>query len=286
MLKIHSLFDHSTHTASHVVYCQQSGHCAIIDPVLDLDPLAWHTHTQQADKIIHFVQTQQLAVQWILETHVHADHLTAASYIKSQLGGQIGIGNQVTQVQEIFKGLFNAGDEFHTDGQQFDHLFADGDTFPLGDFNFTVIHTPGHTPACVSYTIDDAVFVGDTLFMPDYGTARCDFPGGDASDLYQSIQRLYQLSDDTRVFLCHDYLPEGREQFTWETTIGAQKQHNIHIQADTSKDTFVTFRQQRDETLTLPELIMPSIQVNMRAGELPPAEDNGIQYLKFPLNRL
>lgn len=286
MLKVHSFFDANTNTATHIAYCSKTRASVIIDPVLDLDPISWHTQNSSAQEIVHYVHEHQLKVKGILETHIHADHLTAAPYLKQQLGGQTYIGNQITQVQRVFKELFNAEPEFATDGRQFDHLLADGDTFELGLLTGRVIHTPGHTPACVSYYIDDAIFVGDTLFMPDYGTARCDFPGGDAAMLYHSIQKLYTLDDDTRMFLCHDYLPEGRTQYQWQTTVGQQKAENIHIRPETTEQEFVQFRTSRDATLTLPKLIMPSVQINMRAGAFPPKEQNGIQYLKFPLNRL
>ncbi|CAG8999427.1 MAG: putative metallo-hydrolase [Candidatus Celerinatantimonas neptuna] len=286
MLNVHSLFDSNTNTVTHIAYCSQTRDCVVIDPVLDLDPLNWHTQENSARQIVHYVHEHKLNVRGILETHVHADHLTAAPYLKEQLGGQTYIGNQITQVQRLFKGLFNAEPEFATDGHQFDHLLADGDTFELGHLTGHVIHTPGHTPACVSYYIDDAVFVGDTLFMPDYGTARCDFPGGDALTLYHSIQKLYTLPDETRMFLCHDYLPKGRTHYRWETTVGQQKAENIHIRPETTAEEFVQFRTSRDATLSLPKLIVPSVQINMRAGEFPPEEENGTRYLKFPLNRL
>lgn len=286
MLNVHSFFDSNTNTVTHIVYCSHNRDCVIIDPVLDLDPLNWHTQENSAKQVIDYIHEHKLNVQGILETHVHADHLTAAPYLKKQLGGQTYIGDQITQVQRVFKGLFNAEPEFTTDGHQFDHLLADGDTFQLGQLTGQVIHTPGHTPACVSYYIDDAVFVGDTLFMPDYGTARCDFPGGDASTLYRSIQKLYALPDETRMFLCHDYLPKGRTQYQWETTVGQQKSENIHIRPETTEEEFVQFRTSRDAMLSLPKLIVPSVQINMRAGEFPPEEENGTQYIKFPLNRL
>jgi glyoxylase-like metal-dependent hydrolase (beta-lactamase superfamily II) len=286
MLNVQSFFDPDTHTVTHVASCSETMECMIIDPVLDLDPLSWHTQPESVQQVVDYVNDNQLKVIGILETHVHADHLSAAPYLKQQLGGTTYIGDQITSVQRVFKGLFNAEPEFATDGHQFDHLFTDGETFKLGNLTGRVIHTPGHTPACVSYYIDDAVFVGDTLFMPDYGTARCDFPGGDAATLYHSIQRLYELPDDTRMFLCHDYLPKGRSEFRWETTVGAQKAHNVHIHADTSEEEFVQFRTSRDANLSLPKLIVPSVQINMRAGELPPEEENGTHYLKFPLNRL
>ncbi len=285
MLVVQSFFDSQTFTASHVAHCSETGQCAIIDPVLTLDPLSWHTDPSPAQHIVDYIRAQQLTVRWILETHVHADHLTAAPWLKAQLGGQIAIGSQITAVQALFGAVFNAGAQFATDGRQFDRLFDDGDQVALGALNIQVLHTPGHTPACVSYLIDDAVFVGDTLFMPDYGTARCDFPGGDAATLYRSIQRLLTLPDATRMYLCHDYLSPQRQQYCWQTSVAAQRD-NIHLQACRDEAAFVAFRHQRDATLSLPRLIVPSVQVNMRAGELPPAEENGTHYLKFPLNRL
>ncbi len=260
--------------------------CVIIDSVLDYDPASGRTKTQSAEEIVAFVREQQLTVAWLLETHVHADHLSAAPYLKQQLGGQLAIGAQITTVQKVFSEIFNAEPQFANDGSQFDRLLSEGDTLEFGGLSVQVMHTPGHTPACLSYVIGDAVFVGDTLFMPDYGTARCDFPGGDARTLYASIQRLFELPDATRVFLCHDYKAPGRDEHCNESTIATERQHNIHVREGISADEFVAMRIARDATLSMPTLILPSVQVNMRAGELPPAEDNGVRYLKIPLNTL
>jgi glyoxylase-like metal-dependent hydrolase (beta-lactamase superfamily II) len=251
--------------------------------VLDYDPKSGMTSTASADALIAWVKGEALTVDWILETHVHADHLSAAPYLQAALGGQTAIGSAVTVVQSVFKGLFNAEDSFAIDGSQFDVLFDDGATFAIGDLTCTVIHTPGHTPACVSYYVGDALFVGDTLFAPDFGTARCDFPGGDAKVLFQSVQKLLALPAETRVFLCHDYMPGGREVIL-ETSIGAERANNIHVHEGVEEAAFVAMRSARDATLSMPVLILPSVQVNMRAGELPPAEANGMRYLKIPLN--
>ena len=283
-VSIQAFFDEATFTASYVVADPRTQHCAIIDPVWDYDPNSGRTRTESADAILAFVSSHNLHVEWILETHVHADHLTAAGYLHAELGGCLGIGRYISQVQQTFARLFNAESEFARDGSQFDQLFQDNEKFHIGELEVTAWHTPGHTPACLSYLIDDAVFVGDTLFMPDYGTARCDFPGGDARTLYQSIQRLMSLPDSTRMFLCHDYKAEGRDEFCWETTVGEQKKHNVHIHQGVSEDDFVAMRTQRDTTLGLPQLMLPSVQVNMRAGQLPPPEPNGVSYLKIPLN--
>ncbi len=236
--------------------------------------------------MIAFVREHGLDVEWVLETHVHADHLSAAPYLKQQLGGTLGIGREITVVQDVFGKIFNAGTEFQRDGSQFDRLFADGDRFTLGSIEARAIHTPGHTPACMTYVIGDAAFVGDTLFMPDYGTARCDFPGGDARQLYHSIRKLFALPDATRLFLCHDYKAPGRDEFRWETTVGEEKRHNVHVHDGISEDAFVAMRTARDKTLDMPKLILPSVQVNMRAGQMPPAEGDGKRYLKIPLDTL
>lgn len=281
-----TFFDPATYTYSYVVRDPASQSCVIIDSVLDYDPASGRTNTQSAEDIVAFVREQQLTVEWLLETHVHADHLSAAPYLKQQLGGQLAIGAQITTVQKVFAEIFNAEPQFATDGSQFDRLLSEGDTLSFGGLFVQVMHTPGHTPACLSYVIGDAVFVGDTLFMPDYGTARCDFPGGDARTLYASIQRLFELPDATRVFLCHDYKAPGREEHCNESTIAAEREHNIHVREGISEDEFVAMRTARDTTLSMPTLILPSVQVNMRAGELPPAEDNGVRYLKIPLNAL
>ena len=283
---VEPFFDPNTFTCSYVVSDPVSRHCAIIDPVLDYDPASGRTRHQHADKMLAYVHQQQLQTEWLLETHVHADHLSAAPYLQQQLGGRLAIGAGITLVQETFGQLFNAGSGFATDGSQFDHLFHDGERFQLGTLSAEALHTPGHTPACISYRIGDAVFVGDTLFMPDYGTARCDFPGGDAATLYRSIQKLFALPDDTRLFLCHDYKAPGRDHYAWQTTVGEQRQHNVHVRDGISEQAFVSLRRARDATLAMPALMLPSVQVNMRGGQLPAAEDNGVRYLKIPLNTL
>lgn len=283
---VKAFFDPDTSTVSYVVSDPATKQCAIIDSVLDYNPNAGTTDTGSADQIIDYVREQGLAVQWLLETHVHADHLSAAPYLQEKVGGRLAIGSHIRTVQETFAKVFNAGSEFQRDGSQFNQLFADGDTFRIGDIEARAMHTPGHTPACMTYVIGDAAFVGDTLFMPDYGTARCDFPGGDARVLYQSVQKIFALADDTRMFLCHDYLPANRSDYIWETTVAAQKRENVHIHAGVSEDEFVAMRSKRDAELDMPRLILPSVQVNMRAGHMPPAEDNGIQYLKIPVNVL
>ncbi len=284
---VEAFFDPATYTYSYVVSDPATGQCALIDSVLDYDPAAGRTSYRSADRLIAHVREQGLSVQWILETHVHADHMSAAPYLRQQLGGQLGIGEQITVVQDTFGKLFNAGPDFATDGRQFDRLFRDGEEFQVGSIKARAIHTPGHTPACMTYLIGDAAFVGDTLFMPDYGTARCDFPGGDAHAMYRSIHdKLFALPDETRVFLCHDYKAPGREEYQYQTTIGAERTGNVHINADIGEEQFVAMRQSRDATLGMPTLILPSVQVNMRAGELPPSENNGTRYLKIPLDVL
>ena len=283
---VKAFFDNDTNTVSYVVTDPQTRHCATVDSVLDYDPKAGRTHHDSARQIVAYVKQEGLTVDWLLETHVHADHLSAAPWIQQQVGGKLAIGEHIRTVQDTFGKVFNAGTEFARDGRQFDHLFADGDTYKIGNIEARAIHTPGHTPACMSHVIGDAVFVGDTLFMPDYGTARCDFPGGDARTLYQSVQKLLALPDDTRMFLCHDYLPESRSEYQWETTVGDQRRHNIHVHEGVSEQEFVSMREKRDATLDMPRLILPSVQINMRAGHLPPEEDNGISYLKIPLNAL
>ncbi|MDP9500209.1 MBL fold metallo-hydrolase [Bisgaard Taxon 45] len=282
--QVKAFFDEPTNTYSYVVHDTDTRACAIIDSVLDFDYAAGKISTNSADTIIAYIQQQQLTLEWILETHVHADHLSAAPYLQEKLGGKTGIGQHITTVQNVFGTVFNAGTEFARDGRQFNQLFHDSDRFSLGNLPVKVIHTPGHTPACVSYLIGDAVFVGDTLFMPDYGTARCDFPGGDANVLYQSVQKLLALPEETRMFLCHDYLPKNRQEYCYETTVKAQKEQNIHIHHGIAQAEFVKMRQARDATLSMPKLIMPSVQVNMRAGHLPPAEENGQVYLKVPIH--
>ena len=283
---VQAFFDEDTFTVSHVVADPASGHCIVIDSVLDYDPASGRTGRTSADKIIRYIEDQGLALQSILETHVHADHLSAAPYIQEKLGGKIGIGFNITVVQDVFGKVFNAGTEFARDGSQFDHLFQDGETFRLGSINASALHTPGHTPACMTYVIGDAAFVGDTLFMPDYGTARCDFPGGDARQLYRSIHRIFALPPETRLFMCHDYKAPGRDAFRWETTVAEERARNIHVHDGIGEDEFVAMRTQRDATLDMPRLILPSVQVNMRAGRLPPPEDNGVRYLKTPVDAL
>jgi glyoxylase-like metal-dependent hydrolase (beta-lactamase superfamily II) len=289
--QVTTFFDEATFTATHVVVEPDGSHAAIVDSVLDFDPKSGRTSTASADEVLAFVAKNGLTVDWILETHAHADHLTAAPYLKEKLGAKIGpkigIGDHITVVQETFKGVFNTGDAFRTDGSQFDHMFKDGETFSVGALEISVMHTPGHTPACVSYLAGDAVFVGDTLFMPDYGTARCDFPGGDAATLYKSIHKILSLPPETRIFLCHDYkAPPERDDYVWETTVAAERAGNIHVHEGVSEAEFVKMRSERDATLDMPVLILPSVQVNMRAGQFPPAEDNGVSYLKLPLNML
>jgi len=281
-----AFFDPATFTVSYVVREPDGSNCAIIDSVLDYDPAAGRTDTSSADAIIAFVKAQNLTVTWILESHVHADHLSAAPYLQQQVGGKIGIGDQITVVQDTFGKVFNEGTAFQRDGSQFDALFKDGDSVNIGQMRVDVMHTPGHTPACLTYVIGDAAFVGDTLFMPDFGTARCDFPGGSAENLFNSIQKILALPDETRVFVGHDYKAPGRDEFAWETTIGEQKALNIHIGAGKPLEEFVSMRQERDATLGMPRLILPSIQTNMRAGQFPEPENNGVRYLKVPVNTL
>ncbi len=272
-----------TGTWSYVVQDSSSKAAAIIDPVMDFEFRAGRTYTDYADEMLDFVRREQLEVKWILETHAHADHLSAAPYLQEHLGAPVGIGRGITAVQERFKKLFNLPDAFRTDGSQFDHLFDDGDTFAIGNLAGRVISTPGHTSDSNSFLIGDALFVGDSLFAPRFGTARCDFPGGDAGVLFDSIQKLYQLPEDTRVFLCHDYPPEGKEPIC-ETTIGEQKRGNVHVRADTGREDFVAMRNERDDSLPMPDLIIPSVQVNINTGKPMPAEDNGTAYIKVPLN--
>lgn len=284
--KVEAFFDPATYTYSYVVSDPSTHECAIIDSVLDYDPAAGRTSFASANRLIAHVRSQELKVQWLLETHVHADHLSAAPYLKRELGGKLGIGANITTVQNTFGKLFNAGTEFATDGSQFDHLFQDGETFRLGSIEARALHTPGHTPACMTYVIGDAGFVGDTLFMPDYGTARCDFPGGSAHTLYRSIRKLFSLPGETRLFMCHDYKAPGRDDYRYETTVAEERTHNVHVHQGVSEEEFVAMRSKRDATLGMPTLILPSVQVNMRAGCLPPAEDNGVRYLKIPLDAL
>ncbi len=281
-----AFFDDATNTISYIVSDPEGRSAAIVDSVLDFDYASGRTDTRSADSIIAHVQREGLVVEWILETHVHADHLSAAPYLQERLGGKIGIGEKITVVQDTFGKVFNEGTEFQRDGSQFDRLFRDGDSFHIGQMRADVMHTPGHTPACLTYVIGDAAFVGDTLFMPDFGTARCDFPGGSAEAMYDSVQRILSLPDETRIFVCHDYKAPGRDVFAWETTVGEQKAMNVHVGSGKSRDAFVAMRTARDATLGMPKLIVPSLQVNMRAGHMPPAEDDGTVFLKVPVNRL
>jgi glyoxylase-like metal-dependent hydrolase (beta-lactamase superfamily II) len=280
---IEAFFEPVTSTISYVVYDESGGACAIIDPVLDYDPKAGRTGTSSADKLISFVAAQELKVKWILETHVHADHLTSAHYLRGRLGGKIGIGAKVPAVQQIFKKIFNLGAEFAPDGSHFDHLFADNETFEVGKLNAKAIFTPGHTPADMSYQFDNAIFIGDTMFMPDLGTARADFPGGDARQLFRSIKLLLANPPETRLFMCHDYPPAGRRPY-WQNTVAEQRAHNIHVHDGVAEDQYVTMRVARDKTLGMPTLLLPSVQINVRAGKMPPPEENGVIYLKIPVN--
>jgi len=282
---VKGFFDHDTWTVTYVVYEKPGSPCAIIDSVLDYDPKSGRTSTAAADEVIAFVHANNLQVAWILETHAHADHLTAAPYLKEKLGGRTAIGANIRIVQEVFKGIFNLESSFATDGSQFDHLFAEGETFQIGQLAGEVMYLPGHTPACAGYRIGNAVFVGDTIAMPDVGTARCDFPGGDASILYQSIRKLLSLPPDTRLFMCHDYPPAGRD-VCFETTVAAEREKNIHVHDGVDEATYVDMRTTRDQGLAMPVLILPAVQVNIRAGHLPPPEQNGVSYLKIPLNAL
>jgi glyoxylase-like metal-dependent hydrolase (beta-lactamase superfamily II) len=292
-MHIESFFDPATFTFSHLLADLTTRQCALIDSVLDYDPKSGRTSTASADQLVTRVKALDLRVLWILETHVHADHLSAAPYLQKQLGGQLAIGSHITTVQNVFGKLFNAGSEFARDGSQFDRLLADGDSLQVGRLQVRAMHTPGHTPACMTYVVADpsavperqVAFVGDTLFMPDYGTARCDFPGGSASVLFQSIQKVLSLSDHTELFLCHDYPPEGREP-QCVTTVAEQKKANVHVHQGVGEAEFVAMREKRDATLSMPVLILPSVQINMRAGHMPPPEDNGQRYLKIPLNAL
>ena len=284
-VQVLGMFDPDTWTVSHVVHAGPGSACAIIDPVLDYDPKSGRTRHDSADALVAFVRSQRLRVEWILETHAHADHLTAAPYLKALLGGRTAIGDRITTVQQVFKGLFNLEPGFRTDGSQFDHLFAPDEEIRVGDLVGRAIAVPGHTPACMAYQFGDAVFVGDTLFMPDVGTARCDFPGGDARTLYASIRKLLDFPPATRLFMCHDYPPDGRA-VAFETTVAEQRAGNIHVRDGIDEERFVALRTQRDATLEMPVLILPAVQVNIRAGTFPPAEDNGVAYLKIPLNVL
>ena len=284
--EVKGFFHEPTNTVSYVVSDPATRACAVIDSVLDYDSAAGRTGTAAADEVVAYVRDQGLTCEWVLETHVHADHLSAAPYVQERLGGKLGIGNNIVVVQETFGKVFNAGTEFQRDGSQFDRLFGDGEAFALGSFSARTMHTPGHTPACMTYVIGDAAFVGDTLFMPDYGTARADFPGGSARELYRSIRKVLALPPDTRLFLCHDYKAPGRDFFAWETTVAEERVNNVHVRDGIGEDEFVAMREARDKTLTMPKLIVPSIQVNMRGGEFPEPDDNGTVYLKVPIDRL
>ncbi len=279
-----AFFDEDTFTVSYLVCDPETRRAAIIDSVLDFDQASGRTRRDSADKIIAHVENNSLKVAWILETHVHADHVSAGDYLKQKLGGRSAIGEHVTIVQNAFARIFNTGSGFSPDGRQFDRLFKDGDIFKIGNLEARVLHTPGHTPACITYVIGDAAFVGDTLFMPDYGTARCDFPGGNAAELYRSIHKLFALPPETRIFLCHDYKAPGRDAYRWETTVAEQRAKNVHIHEGISEAEFVAMRASRDKTLSMPKLILPAVQINMRAGTLPEAESNGVRYLKLPVD--
>lgn len=281
--KIIPFFDPVTSTVTYLLHADGEQACVVIDPVLDYDPKASAISTTQVERVIQYINEHQLRLELILETHAHADHLSAAFYLKKKFGARIGIGASIVQVQDAFKALFNFGAEFNADGAQFDHLYADNDSFKIGSMEFIAHHVPGHTPADMAYQLDKAIFVGDTLFMPDVGTARCDFPGGSADVLYESIQRLLDLPDDVTLYMCHDYPPAGRSP-AWQTSVGQQREMNIHIRRGVSKQEFITMRQARDRTLSMPTLIWPSLQINIRAGEMPQAENNGESYLKIPLS--
>lgn len=284
--KIEAFFDEETFTVSYVVEDPKSKRCAIVDSVLDFDPSSGRTSARSAERIVAYVRQRGLTVEWILETHVHADHLSAAPLLQKQLGGKIGIGDHVTTVQQTFGKIFHAEAEFRRDGSQFDHLFKDNETFAIGELQAKAMHTPGHTPACMTYVIGDAAFVGDTLFMPDYGTARTDFPGGDARALYHSIRKIFALPPQTRLFMCHDYKAPGRDFYAWESSVAEERAKNVHVREGVGEEDFVRMRTERDKTLAMPHLILPSVQINMRAGHLPPPEENGVSYLKLPVDAL
>ncbi|WP_374394569.1 MBL fold metallo-hydrolase [Sphingopyxis sp.] len=285
-VQVRSFFDEATFTVTHVLSDPATGKAAVIDSVLDFDPASGRTSTTSADGVIAYIREQGLEVEWLLETHAHADHLSGAPYLQEQLGGRLAIGRHILTVQEVFGKIFNEGTRFARDGSQFDQLFDDGDRFAIGSIPAIALHVPGHTPADMAYVIGDAVFIGDTLFMPDYGTARADFPGGDARVLYRSVRRLLSLPEASRLFLCHDYKAPGRDTYVWETTVAQQRRANVHIHDAVSEDEFAALREARDATLDMPRLILPSIQVNMRGGHFPEPEENGVSYLKLPLNRL
>lgn len=280
-----AFFDEPTNTISYVVQDPASNKCAVIDSVMDIDYAAGRISYGGADQIIKFIKDNELELEWLIETHVHADHLSGAPYIQGKLGGKLGIGENITIVQDVFGKVFNEGTEFQRDGSQFDQLFTDGDSYQIGNLTANIMHTPGHTPACMTHTIGNAAFVGDTLFMPDGGSARADFPGGDARTLYRSVKRVLQLPDETRLFMCHDYGPNGRD-IQWETSVAEEREHNIHVKDGISEDDFVKLREDRDATLDMPKLIIPSLQVNMRAGRMPPADAKGDVFFKVPVNKL
>ena len=284
--EVKAFFDNATNTVSFVIKDPNSQSVAIVDSVLDFNFANGHTDTASADEVVDYVRTNDLKVEWIIESHVHADHLSAAPYIQEQVGGKIGIGENITIVQDVFGKVFNEGSEFQRDGSQFDKLFVDGDTIEIGTMKVDVMHTPGHTPAFMTYVVGDAAFVGDTMFMPDFGTARCDFPGGSAGDLYASIQKILALPDETRIFVGHDYKAPGRDEFAWETSVAEQKALNVHVGVGKDEDEFIKMRTERDAQLSMPKLIVPSIQINMRAGQMPEPEENGQVYLKVPVNTL
>lgn len=283
---IRTFFDEATFTASHVVHDPDTKAAAIIDSVLDYEAASGRTSYASAEKIVEYVRTEGLHVEWQLETHAHADHLSAAPWLQEQVGGKLGIGADIVTVQNVFGKIFNAGSEFARDGSQFERLFHDGDRFKVGTLDAIALHVPGHTPADMAFIIGDAAFIGDTLFMPDYGTARADFPGGDARMLFRSIHRLLKLPEQTRLFLCHDYKAPGRDTFAWETTVGAERAHNVHVHDGITEDDFVKMRTTRDAKLSLPNLIMPSVQVNIRGGHMPEPEENGVSYIKIPINKM
>ena len=281
---IAGFFDEATNTVSYVVHDPKTGEAAIIDSVLDFDAASGRTSNGSADRMIEYVTSNNLKVTWLIETHAHADHISAAPYLQERLGGKLAIGRDIIRVQEVFGKLFNAGTDFERDGSQFDKLFEDGETFKVGELEGIALHVPGHTPADMAFIIGDAAFVGDTIFMPDFGTARADFPGGDARQLYRSIRRLLSLPNETRLFLCHDYKAPGRDDYAWETTVKQQREANVHVKDGVSEEDFVEMRTTRDKTLAMPKLIMPSVQVNIRGGRLPDPEDNGVSYIKIPVN--
>ena len=281
---IAGFFDEATNTVSYVVHDPKTGEAAIIDSVLDFDAASGRTSNGSADRMIEYVTSNNLKVTWLIETHAHADHISAAPYLQERLGGKLAIGRDIIRVQEVFGKLFNAGTDFERDGSQFDKLFEDGDTFRIGELEGIALHVPGHTPADMAFIVGDAAFVGDTIFMPDFGTARADFPGGDAGQLFRSIRRLLSLPDETRLFLCHDYKAPGRDEYAWETTVKQQREENVHVKDGVTETDFVTMRTDRDKTLSMPKLIMPSVQVNIRGGRLPDPEENGVSYIKIPVN--